>query len=71
LTVEMSGASQLEAEKLKSVNVSVDASGASRAHVFVSGELKADLSGASGVTYAGNPQNMEKRTSGASSVRGR
>jgi uncharacterized protein YfiM (DUF2279 family) len=71
LTIELSGASRVEAEKLKSVNTTVDASGASRADVFASGDLKADLSGASSVNYSGNPQYMEKKTSGASSIRGR
>ncbi len=68
-TVEMSGASRLDAEKLQSENVSVDSSGASSAYVFVTNELKADLSGASKVVYSGNPTNLEKKTSGASSVK--
>ncbi len=71
LEVELSGASKLDAENLKSENVNVDGSGASSASVNVSGDLKADLSGASKVTYTGNPRNLEKSTSGASSVRGK
>ena len=71
LDVELSGASRLDAENLKSENVSVDASGASNANVFVAGDLKVDLSGASHVTYSGNPKNLEKSTSGASSVKGK
>lgn len=71
LVVEMSGASRLDAENLKTENASVDASGASNANIFVSGDLKADLSGASHVTYSGNPKNLEKKTSGASSVSGK
>lgn len=71
LTIDMSGASRLDAENLKAENVNVDASGASNANVFVSGDLKADLSGASHVTYLGNPQNLQKKTSGASSVNGK
>ena len=66
--VEMSGASRLDAENLKAENVSVDSSGASQLNVFASNELKADLSGATHVTYSGNPKNVEKKTSGASSV---
>ena len=66
--VELSGASHLDAENLKAENVNVDASGASNAAVNVSGDLKTDLSGASKVTYTGNPRNLEKSTSGASSV---
>lgn len=69
--VDMSGASKLEAENFKSENVSVDASGASCATVSVSSDLKVDLSGASKVVYYGSPSNLEKKTSGASSVTGK
>lgn len=65
----MSGASKLDAENLKAENVSVDSSGASSATVFVTNELKADLSGATNVTYLGSPKNVQKKTSGASSVK--
>jgi Putative auto-transporter adhesin, head GIN domain len=68
-TVEMSGASKLDAENLKAENVSVDSSGASKATVFVTNELKADLSGATDVTYTGSPKSIQKKTSGASSVK--
>lgn len=71
LTVDMSGASKLNAENFTAENVSVDASGASRATVSVINNLKADLSGASKVVYYGNPANIEKKTSGASSVIGK
>lgn len=71
LEAELSGASRLDAENFKAENVSVDGSGASNASINVSGDLKADLSGASKVTYTGNPKNLEKSTSGASSVRGK
>lgn len=71
LDVELSGASRLDAEGLKAENVSVDGSGASSANVFVTGDLKVDLSGASKVNYTGTPKNLEKSTSGASSVKGK
>lgn len=71
LEVELSGASRLDAENLKAENANIDASGASNANVFVSGDLKADLSGASSLVYSGNPRNLEESTSGASSVRGK
>ncbi|MEP6902814.1 MAG: head GIN domain-containing protein [Actinomycetota bacterium] len=71
LEVELSGASRFEAENLKTENATVDGSGASHASVFVSGDLKVDLSGASNVTYSGNPKNLEKSTSGASSIKGK
>ena len=68
LTVETSGASKVDAESLTAVNASIDASGASKINVNVSGELRTDLSGASKVVYSGTPTNIEKKTSGASSV---
>jgi len=68
---DLSGASRIDAESLRAENVNVDGSGASNASVNVSGDLKADLSGASKVTYVGNPKNLEKSTSGASSVKGK
>jgi hypothetical protein len=67
--VEMSGASKLDAESLKAENVSVESSGASSLNVFVTNILKADLSGATNVTYSGNPKSVDKKTSGASSVK--
>ncbi len=69
LSVELSGASRLDAENLKTENADIDASGASNANVFVSDGLKADLSGASSVVYSGNPKSVDKKTSGASSVK--
>ncbi|MEO6587954.1 MAG: head GIN domain-containing protein, partial [Pyrinomonadaceae bacterium] len=71
LMIDMSGASSLDGENLKAENVSIEASGASKATVFAKNELKADLSGASKVIYFANPTNIEKKTSGASSIVGK
>lgn len=68
-SIEMSGASKLDAENLKAENVSVESSGASNMTVFVTNVLKADLSGATNVTYLGSPKSVEKKTSGASSLK--
>jgi hypothetical protein len=68
LTIDVSGASKVDAASVSSVNAFVDASGASKVLVNVSGDLKADLSGASTVTYSGTPTNIDKKTSGASKV---
>lgn len=68
LKIDLSGASKIDAENLTAEKVSVEASGASKVDVFVSNELYADLSGASRVNYSGEPQIVEKKTSGASSV---
>ncbi|HNU09641.1 MAG TPA: head GIN domain-containing protein, partial [Pyrinomonadaceae bacterium] len=70
LFVDLAGASRLDASELSSVNAEVGARGACHASVSVSGDLKADASGASRVNYSGNPQNVERKVSGASSVSG-
>jgi Protein of unknown function (DUF2807). len=68
LNVEVSGASKVDAENLKTVNADVEASGASKVSVNVTGDLKADCSGASKVTYSGTPANIEKHSTGASKI---
>jgi len=68
LTVDVSGASKVEAEDLNTEDADVDASGASHINVNVTGSLRADASGASRIVYSGKPKNLEKKTSGASSV---
>lgn len=68
LNVEMSGATEINAEDLRSVNANVDGSGASRVNLNVSGELRSDASGASRIEYSGTPSNVYKKTSGAASV---
>ena len=68
LIVDVSGASHINAAELKAVDAVVDASGASRVNVNVSGELNSEASGASNINYSGDPTNVIKRTSGASSI---
>jgi len=68
LTVDVSGATQVNAENLITENATIDASGASHVDVNVTGRLNADASGASKILYTGTPANIEKRSSGASSV---
>lgn len=68
LNIEVSGASKIEAANLSSVNADINASGASQVSVNVTGDLKADCSGASNVTYSGTPTNVEKHASGASKI---
>ncbi len=69
LSAEINGASELRARQLTAEEVSVDASGASRATVNAVRELEADASGASRITYYGSPSQIEANDSGASSVR--
>ncbi len=68
LTVDVSGASKIDAEDLNAVDASVEASGACHVSVNVSGDLLTDATGASTIVYSGTPSNIEKKTSGASSV---
>ena len=69
LVINASGASKIAAESLRAESAAVDASGASNVEIFAVKELKTDVSGASNVIYQGNPTNLIKKTSGASSVR--
>jgi hypothetical protein len=68
LRVEGSSASQLDALKLHAERANLELSSASQAQVHASNDLKVDLSGASSVSYAGNPSNIEKNLRGASSL---
>lgn len=68
LTVDVSGATKVDAEDLTAETASVEASGASHVSVNVTGRLRTDASGASKIVYTGTPANVEKKTSGASSV---
>jgi hypothetical protein len=68
LIIDLSGASKLDANELQSKNVEVDASGASNASINASETLNADASGASRISYFGDATDVNKRTSGASSV---
>jgi len=66
--IEMSGATRVDASELRAARAKVSSSGASRASVYATEEVNADLSGASNVTYYGAPKTVNKEVSGASSV---
>jgi hypothetical protein len=68
LAIDVSGASNIDASSLKTIDADVDASGASSVDVLVSGKLMSEASGASRISYSGNPSSVEKNTSGASRV---
>lgn len=68
LTADASGASKIDAENLKAEDAFIDASGASSAIVFATEELNADASGASKITYVGEPKRIKQDASGASSI---
>jgi hypothetical protein len=70
LKAEASGASKVDAQNLTAENGAVSTSGASNATVNVTGSLKADASGASHINYSGTPKDIQKKSSGASSING-
>ena len=65
---DASGASTIDAESLNVEDADIDASGASNATVSASNDLKVDASGASKISYTGEPKNIKQNSSGASSV---
>lgn len=68
LTINSSGASNVNAERMKAKVVRVDLNGASHATVYSSEELRADISGVGVVNYSGNPKVIKKRISGLGSI---
>jgi len=70
LLATMSGASRLEAEALKAEVVELSITGAGKANVSATKDLKVSISGAGKVTYSGDPT-VERHISGAGSVRQR
>lgn len=68
LDVQMSGASNVDTLDLRAQKVTVDSSGAGHASVYASEELNAEASGASSITYTGDPKVVNRKDSGASSI---
>ena len=66
--VDLSGAGKVDAENLKAVDADVDASGACNVSLNVSGSLRTDASGASHITYTGDPKTVDNHQSGVGSV---
>lgn len=69
LVIEASGASKIDAENLKTQEAVADTSGASKIVVSPTVKLKADASGASTIYYTGEPESIDKNSSGASSIK--
>ncbi len=68
MTVDASGASRVELGSFSVINVDIVLSGASWGTVNLSGTLDADISGASHLSYIGDPVLGNINTSGASSI---
>ncbi len=69
LNVDASGASTVRLDNFKSTDTQVQSSGASNVTVNASGKISGEASGASSVSYVGNPASVQVNTSGASSVK--
>lgn len=69
VSIEASGASHVELADLSVTDAMVNLSGASRATINSSGRLDCDLSGASTLSYIGNPTLGKMETSGGSTIR--
>lgn len=68
LEAELSGACNLVAKDFQCNEVDIETSGVSQADIYVLSNLEADASGASSVSFKGNPQTRRTNTSGIGSV---
>lgn len=68
LNAEASGASKLDAENLRVENADVEATGASSAVVSATDQLNLEASGASRISYTGEPKSIKQNATGASSI---
>jgi len=68
LKADLSGACNLDAENLKTQICNLECSGASKVRVFATGKLNVEGSGATHVSYAGNPASIESDMTGASKL---
>ena len=66
--VDLSGASNLEALDFLTRKCNIECSGASDAQVYATESLNVEGSGASKITYSGNPSNVDSDMSGASKI---
>jgi hypothetical protein len=69
LLVDMTGASELSARGLQTKTTEISTTGAAEAEVAVADTLKVAITGAGKVTYSGDPKTIEKRITGAGSIR--
>ena len=66
--VNVSGSSDLNMPGLVLQNLDIEVSGAGRASVNASGQLKYEVSSSSSLKYLGNPKTLDGSTSGGSSI---
>ncbi|OWY21626.1 PspC domain-containing protein [Sphingobacteriales bacterium UPWRP_1] len=66
---KVTGASGLKAYSMEVTQAEVETTGASHAELTVNGEMDADATGASSISYKGAAQNVRSETSGAAAVK--
>jgi hypothetical protein len=64
----ISGAGGMMAENLRSKECDINLSGLGGANVYVTEKLEATITGIGGITYAGNPELIEKRVTGLGKI---
>jgi hypothetical protein len=67
--VRLTGASSLKAAAFTVKDATLTATGASNIKIGILEHIKANATGASNITYYGNPKHLENRATGASSVK--
>ena len=65
---DVTGATDLRAQDLKTKTTEISSTGASSAKISVSETLRVSITGAGDVTYFGNPKTIEKHVTGAGSI---
>ena len=68
LDIDVSGASNIDAEQLVAGAVNINSTGASKIAVNATSKIHTQASGASRITYTGEPKTVESETSGSSSI---
>jgi hypothetical protein len=69
LLADLTGASELKAKALQAKTVEISTTGAGDAWVTATEKLRAAITGAGDVSYSGNPQTVERRITGAGTIR--
>lgn len=69
ITARLTGASSMKAAAFTVKDATLTATGASNIKIGVTDHIKANATGASNITYYGNPQHLENTATGASSVK--
>ncbi|MFK7767686.1 MAG: head GIN domain-containing protein [Mariniblastus sp.] len=69
LAVSISGAGSVSLKDMKSENAKVSVSGAASASVYASKSFDGSISGVGSITCHGNPEDVEKSTSGVGSIK--